>query len=236
MRTLGLIGGISWQSTLLYYRYLNEATARILGPDHSCRHVLYTVDFAEVQRRQAAGAWDDLHVIMAEVAAKLKAAGAEAVVICANTMHLSAPAITEHTGLPVLHIADAAAEAVRAAGLTRVGLLGTRYTMEGDFYRARMTERYGLEVMIPPPDDRTVVHDVIYGELTHGVVAESSREAYRGVVERLAAGGAEGVVLACTEIPLLIGPTDVDVPVFDTTRLHAEAGVAWATAAEAAAA
>ena len=192
--------------------------------------MLYTVDFADVHRRQAAGRWDELHAMMAEVAGKLRAAGAEAVVICANTMHLSAPAIEAATGLPVLHIADAAAEAIRAAGLSRVGLLGTRYTMEGDFYAARMCERHGLEVLVPGEADRAVVHGVIYDELTRGLTTEASREAYRGVVDRLAARGAEGVVLGCTEIPLLIGPGDVAVPTFDTTRLHAEAGVRWALA------
>ena len=228
MRTLGLIGGISWQSTLLYYRYLNEGAERHLGEGHTCPHVLVTADFAAIHAGQQRGAWGELDAMMAEYARRLQRAGAEAIVICANTMHLCAPAIEAATGLPVLHIADATGAAVQERDIGQVGLLGTRYTMEKDFLRARLADRFDLEVIVPLPIQRADVHAIIFEELTRGLTTEKSRRRYAEVVESLVERGAGGVILGCTEIPLLIGDDDVSVPTFDTTRLHAEAALAWA--------
>ena len=228
MRTLGLIGGISWQSTQLYYRYLNEGAARRLGEGHNCPHVLVTADFHAIHERQQRGAWSELNDMMAEYGRRLQRAGAEAIVICANTMHLCAPAIEAATGLPVLHIADATGAAIKEQDISQVGLLGTRYTMEKDFLKARLRERFDVEVIVPLPLQRADIHEVIYEELTRGILTEPSRKRYAEVVEALAERGANGVILGCTEIPLLIGDEDVSIPTFDTTRLHAEAALEWA--------
>ncbi|MBZ4319069.1 aspartate/glutamate racemase family protein [Streptomyces huiliensis] len=229
MKTIGLLGGMSWESTAEYYRLLNERTRERLGGLHSAKCVLYSVDFAEIERLQEQGRWDEAGDILAAAAKSLTAAGAEFLLICTNTMHKVADRITAATDVPLLHIADATAEAVRAAGARRVGLLGTAFTMEQDFYRDRLAAG-GLEVLVPDADGRATVHRVIYEELCAGIVREESREAYRAVIRDLVARGAEGVILGCTEIEILVGAEDSAVPVFPTARLHAEAAVALALA------
>ncbi|WP_416956815.1 aspartate/glutamate racemase family protein [Nocardioides sp. T5] len=224
MRKIGLLGGMSWESSALYYEILNEAVRERLGGYHSARVVMSSVDFAEVEAMQAAGEWDAAGALLAAEAAALEAAGAECLVLCTNTMHKVADAIEAATEVPLVHIVDVTAAAVLAAGLSRVALLGTRFTMEQAFVRDRLAT-HGVEALVPPAEDRELVHEVIYGELVHGVVREASRAAYVDVVGRLVADGAEGVVLGCTEIELLLRPEDVDVPVFATTRLHALAAL-----------
>ncbi|WP_190108755.1 aspartate/glutamate racemase family protein [Streptomyces cinnamoneus] len=224
MKTIGLIGGMSWESTAEYYRILNERTRERLGGLHSARCVLYSVDFAEIEQLQAQGHWAEAGEVLAGAARSLEAAGADLLLICTNTMHKVADYVEAAVSVPLLHLADATAAAVRAAGLRRVGLLGTAFTMEQDFYRGRLAAG-GLDVRVPDPEGRALVHRVIYEELCLGVVRDESRAAYRQVVEALAAEGAEGVILGCTEIELLIRPEDSPVPVFPTARLHAEAAV-----------
>jgi aspartate racemase len=230
MKTIGLIGGMSWESTIPYYRIINEAVKERLGGLHSARLVLHSVDFHEIERMQAAAAWDEAGAALAAAAASLRAAGADFLVLCTNTMHKVAPAMERAAGLPLLHIADPTAAAARALGLTRVGLLGTRFTMEEDFYKGRLRDQHGLEVLVPDPAARATVHQVIYQELCLGQVREESREAYRRVIAGLVAAGAQGIILGCTEIGLLVGPGDAPVPLFDTTRLHALAAVDLALA------
>ncbi|MBO8194104.1 aspartate/glutamate racemase family protein [Streptomyces oryzae] len=228
MRTIGLIGGMSWESSAEYYRMLNEITRERLGGLHSARLVLYSVDFAEIEVLQAEGRWEEAGGILADAARALEAAGAELLVLCTNTMHKVAGYIEEAGSVPLLHLADATAQAVRAAGLRRVGLLGTAFTMEQDFYRDRLAAG-GLSVLVPDAADRELVHRVIYDELCLGTVRDDSRAAYRRIIGKLVADGAEGIVLGCTEIELLIGAEDSPVPVFPTARLHAEAAFAAAT-------
>lgn len=227
-KTLGLIGGMSWESSAEYYRMINEGVRDALGPKASARLVLWSFDFAEIAALQAAGSWRALDALMVDAARRLEAAGAEALVICTNTMHKCVPEIEAASTLPLLHIADPTATALKADGHTRVALLGTAFTMEQAFYRARLEERHGLEVLIPEAEDRAEVHRVIYEELVAGRIEPASREAYRGVIARLVARGATAVILGCTEIMLLVGPEDSAVPLYDTTRLHAEAAVALA--------
>lgn len=221
---IGLIGGMSWESTAEYYRLANELVRERLGGLHSARLLLASVDFAEIERLQAAGDWDAAGPILADVARSLEAGGAELLLLCTNTMHKVAPAIEAATSIPFLHLADATAAAVRAAGVTRVGLLGTAFTMEQDFYRERL-EGHGLEVLIPPATDRAEVHRVIYDELCQGRVLATSRDAVRAVITRLVNAGAEGVILGCTELELLISQADSPVPAFPTTRLHVQAAI-----------
>ncbi len=230
MRTLGLIGGMSWESSAEYYRMINQGVRAQLGSTASAQLVLWSFNFAEVAALQAAGDWPALDALMVDAARRLEAAGAEALIICTNTMHKCAPAIATASALPILHIIDPTAHALKADGHTRVGLLGTAFTMEQAFYRARLEEQHGLEVLIPGDDDRAEVHRVIYEELVAGRIEPASRDAYRAVIARLAARGATAIILGCTEIMLLIGPDDSPVPLFDTTRLHAEAAVVLALA------
>jgi aspartate racemase len=230
VETIGLIGGLSFESTLEYYRWINEAVQARLGGVHSARIVLDSFDFAEVERLQHAGAWDALAATMTHSARRLGAAGAGFLVIASNTMHRVAQAVERDGGLPVLHIADPTAGAIRARGLRRVGLLGTAFTMEERFYRARLEERFGLEVVIPDASTRREVHRIIYEELVIGRLLERSRAVFRAAVADLVAAGAEGAILGCTEIGLLLKPEDVAVPVFDTARLHAEAAAQRALA------
>ena len=230
MKTLGLIGGMSWESTVPYYRLINEAVKSQLGGLHSARLVLYSVDFHDIETLQREGRWDEAGTMLADAARALDAAGVDALVLCTNTMHKVAAAIEAATTRPLLHIADPTADAIRTAGLTRVGLLGTRFTMEQDFYRARLEQRHGIEVLVPPGEDRDAVHRIIYDELCLGEVREPSRAIYRDVIARLVDGGAQAVILGCTEIGLLIGRDDARVPLFDTTALHAHAAAAWAMA------
>ncbi|MET9697242.1 aspartate/glutamate racemase family protein [Streptomyces sp. NPDC006529] len=224
MKTIGLIGGMSWESTAEYYRILNERTRERLGGLHSAPCLIHSMDFVEIERLQTQGRWAEAGDLLADAARSLRAAGADLLLICTNTMHKVADSVEAATPLPLLHIADATADAVRAAGLGRVGLLGTAFTMEEDFYRGRLAARE-LDVLVPDAEGRALVHRVIYEELCRGVVREASRAAYRRVVEDLVARGAEGVVLGCTEIELLIGSGDSSVPLFPTARLHAEAAV-----------
>ena len=230
MKTLGLIGGMSWESSAEYYRIVNQGVRDRLGPKASAQLVLWSFDFAEIAARQAAGDWAALDALMVYAARRLEAAGAQGLVICTNTMHKCAPAIEAAIPLPLLHIADPTATKLKAAGHQTIGLLGTTFTMEQPFYKDRLAEKHGLEVLVPEADDRAEVHRVIYEELVAGRIEPASRAAYRAVIERLAARGASAVVLGCTEIMLLIGPEDSPVPLFDTTRLHAEAAVAFALA------
>jgi aspartate racemase len=229
MRTIGLIGGMSWESSAEYYRLLNELVRDRLGGLHSARCVLHSVDFAEIEELQTAGEWERAGEILAAAARGLEAAGADLLLICTNTMHKVAGQVEAAVGVPLLHLADATADAVKARGLTRVGLLGTAFTMEQDFYRERLAG-HGLEVLTPDAEGRALVHRVIYDELCLGVVRDESRLRYRKVIGELVDAGAEGVVLGCTEIELLIGPGDSPVPVFPTTRLHALAAVEAALA------
>lgn len=227
MRTIGMLGGMSWESTAEYYRLANELVRARLGGLHSARLVLASLDFADIERRQAAGEWDEAGLILAEAAKRLEAAGAEVLVLCTNTMHRVADAVQGAVGIPLLHLADTTARAAGARGLSTLGLLGTAFTMEQAFYRDRLAG-HGFTVLTPPADDRAEVHRVIYDELCLGVVREESRQAYRDVIARLADRGADGIVLGCTEIELLVGPQDSPVPVLPTTRLHVEAAVDWA--------
>lgn len=224
MKTIGLIGGMSWESSAEYYRLLNELVRERLGGLHSARCILHSVDFAEIERLQVSGEWEQAGEVLAEAGRGLAAAGADLLLICTNTMHKVAGQVEDAVPVPLLHLGDATAEAVRAAGLRTVGLLGTAFTMEQDFYRDRLAA-HGLTVLVPEAEGRAEVHRVIYEELCLGIVEDSSRAAYRRVIDQLVADGAEGVVLGCTEIELLIGQEHSPVPVFPTTRLHAEAAV-----------
>ncbi len=225
MRTLGLIGGMTWHSTVDYYKLINQGVHDKLGGTHSAKIVLCSVDFSPVEHMQNRGEWGALGQLMAGAARNLEGAGAEAVVICANTMHQLADDITAAVKIPLIHIADAAAAEVKKKGFKTVGLLGTRYTMEMDFYRGRLAAQHGLKVLVPDEPGRTTIHEVIYKELAHGLVKDESRRQYVGVIEDLVRRGAEGVILGCTEIPMLIGAKDSPVPVFDTTAIHAAAAV-----------
>jgi aspartate racemase len=228
MRTLGLIGGMTWHSTVDYYRLINEGVHQALGGSHSAEIVMLSVDFEPVERMQDRGDWGAMGRLMAGAAKTLESAGAEGLVLCTNTMHRLADDIAAAVRIPLLHIADATASAVKRAGLGTVGLLGTRYTMELDFYRGRLEKEHGLKVLIPDEPGRTAVHDIIYTELAHGTIREDSRRAYIDVIAALKRRGAGGVILGCTEIPLLVKEKDSPVPVFDTTALHAAAAVEFA--------
>jgi aspartate racemase len=222
MQTIGLIGGMSWESTLPYYRLINETIRDALGGLHSAKVLLHSVDFHEIEILQHAGDWDAAGEAMAAAARSLQAGGADFIVLCTNTMHKVADAITAATPLPLLHIADGTADALAAAGITRVGLLGTRFTMEQDFYRKRLEAR-GFEVIVPEAGDRDDVHRIIYDELCQGAVRDDSRDTYRRIMAALADAGAKGIILGCTEISLLVDQRDASVPLFDTTALHARA-------------
>jgi aspartate racemase len=225
MKRIGLLGGMSWESSIEYYRLVNELVAERLGGLHSADCLLRSVDFADIEVLQREGEWEQAGARLAAEALALEGAGAELLVLCTNTMHTVADAITAAISIPFVHIADTTAHAVRAAGLTRVGLLATGYTMEQEFYVGRLRERHGLDVVVPDADDRRIVHDVIYEELCRGIVDDGSREQYRRIIRALAEQGCEGILLGCTEIDLLISQADSPVPVFDTTRLHAERAV-----------
>lgn len=231
MRRIGLIGGMSWESTAAYYRLINEGVRDRLGGLHSARLVLDSVDFAQVEALQAAGDWDDARELLADSARRLQAAGAELIGLCTNTMHKVSDAIESAVEIPFVHLADVTARAVLDVGVRRVGLLGTAFTMEQDFYRDRLAAA-GLHVLVPDEADRAEVHRVIYDELCLGIVRDDSRVAYREVIGRLVDAGAEGVVLGCTEIELLVTAEDSPVPVFPTTSIHAEAIVDAALASE----
>ena len=228
MKLIGLIGGMSWESTESYYRLINQAVKARLGGLHSARLLLYSADFHEIEMLQRSGDWDTAGRLLADAARSLQAAGAECVLLCTNTMHKVAPAIEAAVSIPLLHIADATAAAIVAAGHTRVGLLGTRFTMEEAFYRERLASRHGLDVLIPAAAERADVNRIIYQELCLGVIREESRARYREVISNLVAAGAQAIILGCTEISLLVSAADASVPLFDTTALHARAAVDFA--------
>lgn len=223
MKTIGLIGGMSWESTVPYYRIINRTIAERLGGLHSAKILLYSVDFQEVEELQRTDQWDEAAALLADGAVRLEGAGADFLVLCTNTMHKVAPALEARVGIPLLHIADATAEAIAGAGLRKVGLLGTRFTMEQAFYKSRLEERHHLEVIVPPAADREIVHRVIYQELCLGKVLDTSRREYRRIIADLVENGAQCVILGCTEISLLVQERDSAVPLFDTTALHARA-------------
>lgn len=230
MKTIGLIGGMSWESSLLYYQIINEQVKARLGGLHSAQCLLWSFDFAEIEALQAAGDWAQAAQRMIDAAQRLQNGGADGLVICTNTMHKLAPDVQAAVDLPLIHIADATAQKIRDAGIQTIGLLGTRYTMEQDFYKGRLIDKFGLKVLIPDPAGVQIVHDIIYQELVLGMVKDSSRQAYLRVMDSLAQQGAEGIILGCTEITLLIKPEHTPLPLFDTTYLHAVAAVDWALA------
>ncbi|WP_314304827.1 aspartate/glutamate racemase family protein [Brevibacillus parabrevis] len=225
MKKIGLIGGMSWESSHVYYRLINEAVKERLGGLHSAKSIMYSVDFAEIADMQSDGRWDEAGEQMAEAARSLEAAGADLIVLCTNTMHKLASYIEEATKLPFLHIADAAAKAITAQGIKRIALLATRFTMEESFYTDRLRGLHGIEVLIPDEQERKIVHDVIYQELCRGIIREESKSEYMKIINRLISEGAEGVILGCTEVGLLITANDCEVPVFDTSLIHAQAAV-----------
>lgn len=230
MRMIGLIGGMSWESSAEYYRILNQGVRDRLGPTASARCLLWSFDFSEIEALQHKGDWQALTARLTDAARRLEAAGAEMLLICTNTMHRMAPEVQAAVRIPLLHIADPTAERIKAAGLAKVGLLGTAFTMEQDFYKGRLVEAHGLNVIVPGDADRATVHRIIYEELVAGKVTAASRDAYRAVIARLVDDGAEAIILGCTEIMLLVGPEDSPVPLFDTTLIHAEAAIAVALA------
>ncbi len=228
MKVIGLLGGMSWESSLHYYRLVNERVKARRGGLHSARCIMYSLDFAEIEALQHEGRWDETGVILADAGRRLEQAGAEVLVLCTNTMHKVAGAIEEAVEVPLLHIADATAAAVRERGFETVGLLGTRFTMEERFYAARLEERHGLRVLVPADEERALVHRVIYEELCLGQVSPQSRSAYERIIAGLAQNGAQAVILGCTEIGLLVGDSRTPVPLFDTTKIHAEAAADYA--------
>ncbi len=228
MKVIGLIGGMSWESTVPYYRHINESVKQHLGGLHSAKLILYSVDFHEIEQLQRAGDWAGAGAVMAQAARSLELAGAELLVLCTNTMHKVASAIEAAVAIPLLHIADPTAKAIKQAGLTCVGLLGTRFTMEQDFYRTRLEQQHGLQVLTPDSADREIVHRIIYEELCLGKIEAASRLAYRRIMAGLKAQGAQAIILGCTEITLLVDPSDSDLPLFDTTHLHACRAAEWA--------
>lgn len=230
-KTIGLIGGMSWESSAEYYRIINQETARRLGGVHSARSLMFSLDFEEIKQLQHAGEWDRLAGLMKDAALHLERGGADFIVLCTNTMHRLTDAVTSAARIPLLHIADPTAERIKAAGFSRVGLLGTAFTMEQDFYKGRLRDQHGLDVIVPDADDRQTVHEIIYRELVLGKVEPTSRQAYRAIIARLVEQGAQAVILGCTEIMLLVRDEDSAVPLFDTTTIHAIAAVDHALAA-----
>lgn len=227
MKTIGLLGGMSWESTALYYSCINQTVSRTLGGLHSARLVMVSLDFDEIESLQSAGDWNQAEDLLAEAARRLRAAGADFFLICSNTMHRVAPRVEDAAGIPLLHIADATARRIIDAGVTTVGLLGTRYTMEEDFYRGRLEQRHGLTVKVPARADREHVNRVIYEELCLGSVREASQREYLRIIEALRADGAGAIIAGCTEIGMLVKQDHMDLPLFDTTVIHAEEAVAW---------
>lgn len=227
MKTIGLLGGMSWESTVGYYRAINEGVKARLGGLHSAQIALYSVDFEPIEKLQHAGDWDTTAMLLSEAARNVQNAGAEALLICTNTMHKVAPQIEAALDIPILHIADATAQVLVQQGVRRVGLLGTAFTMEQDFYKGRLADKFGLDVMVPNAADRARVHQVIYQELCLGKTEAASKADYLSIIEALAADGAEAVILGCTEIGLLINQADTAVPLVDTTAIHAQAAVEW---------
>lgn len=228
MKTIGLIGGMSWESTVHYYQILNSEVHRQLGGHHSAKIVLVSVDFSEIEELQRLDRWEEAGECMARAARQVERGGADFLVLCTNTMHKLAPEIQAAVQIPFLHIADATARQIQSAGITSVGLLGTRFTMEDDFYKTRLERQFGLSVLIPDKPERDQIHRIIYDELVHGKIVESSRRVYQQAIQNLAARSAQGVIFGCTEIGMLVSQADSSVPVFDTTQIHAQAAVSLA--------
>ncbi|MDO6461597.1 aspartate/glutamate racemase family protein [Granulosicoccaceae sp. 1_MG-2023] len=233
MKTIGLLGGMSWESTAIYYRAINRGVAQRLGGLHSARIALYSVDFDPIEQCQHAGDWQGTATLLCDAAKRIEAAGADFLLICTNTMHKIAPQIEAATALPLLHIADATADALLAAGISKVGLLGTAFTMEQAFYKDRLSQRYGIDVLIPGEQQRQQVHGIIYRELCAGLIRPGSKALYLSAIDELAARGAQAVILGCTEIGMLVTQQDTEVKLFDTTLLHAQAAVDYACQTEA---
>lgn len=225
MKTIGLLGGMSWESTLSYYKAINESVQNRLGGLHSAKICLYSVDFEEIEKLQHQGKWAETAEILSDSAKSVESGGADFLLICTNTMHKVAPQIESSISIPILHIADATAEQLLADGIQKVGLLGTRFTMEQDFYKNRLTEKFGIEVIVPNSDQQTIIHNIIYQELCLGVIRDDSRAQYLDIIQSLSVQGAEAVILGCTEIALLVKQEHTDVTLYDTTAIHAEAAV-----------
>jgi aspartate racemase len=228
MKVIGLIGGMSWESSADYYRLINELTKERLGGWHSSKVLLFSVDFDEIEKLQHEGQWQKLTQLMVDAARRLEAGGAECILICTNTMHKMADEVQKAVSVPLIHIADATGNEIISKGLNAVGLLGTKFTMEEDFYKKRLSEKFGLTVIIPGSNDRQLIHSIIYDELCLGKIKDSSREAVKKIINKLEKEGAQGIVLGCTELPILIKQTDAEIPLFDTTQIHAKAGVDFA--------
>jgi aspartate racemase len=228
MKTIGLIGGMSWESSAVYYNIINRKVREVLGGFHCAKSIMVTVEFAEIQRLQHDEDWNALEQIMVKSARQLEAAGADFVILCTNTMHLCSPAIVQNITIPFLHIAEATGMKIAEMGLKKVALLGTRFTMEKDFYKTYILNRFGIEVIIPTEKEREQIHNTIYQELVQGLIKDDSRKKFQQIIGNLEILGAEGVILGCTEIPLLIKQTDVNIPVLDTTAIHAEKAMEWA--------
>ncbi|MCY9667668.1 aspartate/glutamate racemase family protein [Paenibacillus alginolyticus] len=220
MKTIGLIGGMSWESSLLYYQIINQRIKEKLGGHHSARSLMYSVDFQEIKTLQHQGKWDEATQIMIDSAQKLETGGADVIVICTNTMHKMAKEVEESVTIPLLHIADATANEMVKDGMKKVALLGTAFTMEQDFYKGRLIEKFGLDVIVPNEAERVIIHDIIYQELCLGIINEESKHSYLKIINNLSQQGAEAVILGCTEITLLVSQDDCGIPVYDTTRLH----------------
>lgn len=228
MKTIGLIGGMSWESSVVYYDLVNKKVREMLGGFHSCKNVMVTVDFAEIEKLQHLGEWETLDEMMVASAKQLEAAGSDIVVLCTNTMHLCYPAIVKNISIPFLHIAEATGQEIVKKKIGKVALLGTKFTMEKDFYKEYLNTHFNIEVIIPTDEERDEIHRIIYTELVHGKFKDDSREIYKQIIGNLEKRGALGVILGCTEIPLLIADSDVNIPTFDTTTIHAEKVVEWA--------
>ncbi len=228
MKIIGLIGGMSWESSQEYYRIINETVKEMLGGFHSAKIIMYSVDFEEIEKLQHQEKWRELTELMIDAARRIERGGADFVVICTNTMHKMADDVQKNIKIPLLHIADVTAEKIKEKGLRKIGLLGTKFTMEEEFYKGRLAERYGLDVIIPNEEERQIVHDVIFNELCLGEIKQSSKEQFKKIMQNLVSRGAEGIILGCTEIPLLVKQEDVEVPLFDTTMIHAKSAVEYA--------
>ncbi len=228
MKTIGMIGGMSWESSLEYYRIINQTVKDKLGGFHSAKIVMYSVDFQEIEKLQHQGNWPQATLVMIDAAQRVERAGADFLIIATNTMHKMADQVEKAVRIPLLHIVDVTAEAIKAKGQQRVGLLGTRFTMEQDFYKGRLLAKHGIEVLIPEEPERQLIHDILYDELCMGELKEHSRQQFREIIFNLVAKGAEGIILGCTEIPLIVKQDDYEIPLYDTTALHAQGAVNFA--------
>jgi len=225
MKTIGMIGGMSWESSIVYYRIINQTVREKLGGLHSAKSIMVSVEFAEIEALQHQDRWDELAAIMIDAARSLEKGGADFVIICTNTMHKLYDKVQNHISIPMLNIADATAENIKAHGIDKIALLGTRFTMEEDFYKGRLVDMFGLDVIIPKEDEMEIVHRVIYDELCGGIIKPDSKQKYAAIIQRLVTAGAQGIILGCTEIGLLVKPEDSSVALFDTTEIHAKAAV-----------